>query len=155
MKNLLAIFLMVFLFASCEGPMGPPGQDGGITEWWIKEEIKVKSSDWELVYNENKDPIYIYEYRIDDQDMSLYTDTYRKGLITTYMYLDFDDDAEAQTALPNSVHRRDAKDNSILWTETYSCDYTRDGFLIFKVTFSDFFTDQRPPETHFKAVLTY
>ena len=49
MKNLLAIFLMVFLFASCEGPMGPPGQDGGITEWWIKEDIKVKSSDWELV----------------------------------------------------------------------------------------------------------
>lgn len=155
MKNLLAIFLMVFLFASCEGPAGPPGQDGGITEWWIKEDIKVKSSDWELVYNENKDPIYIYEYRIDDQDMSLYTDTYRKGLITTYMYLDFDDDAEAQTALPNPVHRRDAKDNSILWTETYSCDYTRDGFLIFKVTFSDFFTDQRPPETHFKAVITY
>ena len=62
MKNLLAIFLMVFLFASCEGPMGPPGrdgEDGGITYWIFDKDIQVKSSDWELVDNGNNEPFYM------------------------------------------------------------------------------------------------
>ena len=152
MKNLLAIFLMAFLLASCEGPMGPPGKDGGITEWWEKEDILVKSSDWELVDNYGE-PFYMYQYRISDENFSLYQDAYKKGLITCYMYLDHGKDKEAQTALPNPVNRLDSENN--IWTETYAAEYTKDGFIIFKVTFSDFFTDQRPPETHFKAVITY
>lgn len=155
MKNLLAIFLMVFLFTSCEGdmgPMGPPGEDGGITYWVFDEDILVKSSDWQLVDNGGK-PFYMYEYRIADKDYDIYQKAYAEGLITCYMYLDFDKATEAQTALPNPVNQID-EDNNI-WTETYAAEYTRDGFIIFKVTFSDFFTDQRPPETHFKAVLTY
>ncbi len=62
MKNLLAIFLMVFLFASCEGPMGPPGrdgEDGGITYWIFDKDIQVKSSDWELVDNGNNEPLHV------------------------------------------------------------------------------------------------
>lgn len=155
MKNLLAIVLMVFMFSSCEGemgPMGPPGEDGGITYWVVAEEIHVKSSDWELVEN-NGEPFYIYEYRIADKDFDVYQDAYGKGLITTYMYLSYDSDGEAQTALPNPVDRRDSDNN--YWTETYAAEYTKDGFIIFKVTFSDFFVDQRPPETYFKAVITY
>lgn len=158
MKNLLAIFLMVFLFASCEGPMGPPGldgQDGGITEWWIKEVIEVKSNDWELKYDqEGGNPFFIYQYRIDDKQMDLYLDAYSEGLITSYMYLDYyDKNLQAQTALPNTIFQRDDKDN--LWQEHYSAEYTLDGFIIFKVTISDFVIDQKPPVAHFKVALTY
>ena len=108
MKNLLAIFLMVFLFASCEGPMGPPGrdgEDGGITYWIFDKDIQVKSSDWELVDNGNNEPFYMYEYRIADKDFDIYQDAYKEGLITCYMYLDHGEDKEAQTALPNPVNR--------------------------------------------------
>lgn len=155
MKNLLAIVLMVVMFSSCEGevgPMGPPGQDGGITYWVFDNQILVKSSDWELRDN-GGEPFYMYEYRIADKDFDIYQKAYEEGLITCYMYLDYDSDAQAQTALPNPVHRKDSGNN--LWTETYAAEYTKDGFIIFKVTFSDFFIDQRPPETYFKAVITY
>ena len=57
MKNLLAIFLMVFLFASCEGPMGPPGRDGedGTKTYWIfDKDIPVMSGDWEFVENKGE-----------------------------------------------------------------------------------------------------
>lgn len=156
MKNLLAIVLMVFMFSSCEGemgPMGPPGKDGGMTEWFIDKDVAVYSSDWELATDPYGNPFFIYEYRIKDQDLSLYEDGYKNGLVTTYMYLDHGSDREAQTALPNPVDRRDNDNN--YWTETYAAEYTRDGFIIFKVTMSDFFVDQRPPETHFKIAITY
>lgn len=158
MKNLLAIFLMAILFTSCEGEMGPmgppgePGQDGGITFWVFDSDIPVRSSDWKLVDNGGK-PYYMYEYRIADKDFDVYQDAYYEGLITCYMYLDYGQDFEAQTALPNPVNQIDNENN--IWTETYAAEYTKDGFIIFKVTMSDFFVDQRPPETHFKAVITY
>lgn len=157
MKNLLVIFLMTLLFVSCEGHMGPPGQDGQNAEqtyWVIEDEIEVKSSDWKLSSNEAGDPIYTYDYRIKDKDYDLYMDAYYEGLVTAYMYLDFGDkELEAQTPLPNPVNRRDNEGN--IWTETYSYDYTVDGFIIFKVSVSDFYLDQKPPTTYFRVALTY
>lgn len=132
--------------------MGPPGKDGGITYWVFDNHIRVKSSDWELVDN-GGEPFYMYQYRIADEDFDIYQKAYKEGLVTTYMYLDYGLDKEAQTALPNPVDRRDSDNN--YWTETYAAEYTKDGFIIFKVTFSDFFVDQRPLETYFKAVITY
>ena len=160
MKNLLAIFLMVFLFASCEGPMGPPGldgEDGGITEWLVDKDITVYPRDWKLVNNHDGNPFYMYEYKIKDADYDLYLDAYDYGLVTTYMYLDYNDDIEAQTALPNPIDKMDENDNSITWRETYASEHTRNGFIIFKMTISDFFIEEgkTPPETHFKLVITY
>lgn len=154
MKNLLAIFLMVFLFASCEGPMGPPGKDGEKTYWVIEDEIEVKSSDWKLSSNEQGEPIFTYDFKIQDKDYDLYMDAYYEGLVTSYMYLDFGDKKlEAQTPLPNPVDRKDKNNNT--WTETYSYDYTVDGFIIFKVSVSDFYLDQKPPTTYFRVALTF
>lgn len=160
MKNLLAIFLMAILFVSCEGeigPMGPPGTDGkdGVTtQWWIDKNITVKSSDWELIDNGSGKPFFIYQYRIDDNNFDLYLDAYDEGLVTCYMYLDYyDKNLQAQTALPNTVYEKDDQNNT--WQEHYSAEYTLDGFIIFKVTISDFFVDQRPPEAHFKAAITF
>lgn len=156
MKNLLAIFLMAVLFVSCDGevgPMGPPGKDGSATEWLIEKDIAVYPSDWKLKEDLDGNPFFMYEYRIKDEDWTLYEDAYYEGLITGYMYLDFGTNKEAQTALPNPIDRRD-KDNNI-WTETYAAEYTKDGFIIFKVTMSDFFVDQRPLETHFRIALTF
>ncbi len=160
MKNLLAIFLMAILFASCEGPMGPPGRDGldgensEPTSLVIDYQIEVRSSDWKLSKTEAGEPIYTYDFRIKDKDFDLYKKAYYEGLVTSYMYLDFGDkDLEAQTPLPNPVNRQDNEGH--LWTETYSYDYTVDGFIIFKVSVSDFFLDQKPPTTYFRVALTY
>ncbi|WP_304245911.1 hypothetical protein [Parabacteroides gordonii] len=159
MKNLLAIFLMAILFVSCEGeigPMGPPGndgKDGATTEWLIEKDIAVYPSDWKLVNDQYGNPFFMYEYRVKDKDMSLYEDAYDEGLITGYMYLDFGTNREAQTALPNPVNRRDDDNNT--WTDTYAAEYTVDGFIIFKVTMSDFFVEERPLEAHFRIALTY
>ena len=155
MKNLLAIFLMAILFVSCEGPQGEPGRDGTSTYWIIEDEIEVKSNDWKLSSNEEGEPIYTYDFRIKDKDYDLYMNAYYTGLVSCYMYLDFGDDKlEAQTPLPNPVDRQDKDGNK--WTETYSYDYTIDGFIIFKVSISDFFLDQKPPTTYFRAAaLTY
>lgn len=154
MKNLLAIFLMVLLFASCEGPMGPPGENAEPTYWVIENEIEVKSKDWQLSKNEAGEPIYTYDFKIKDKDYNLYMDAYDNGLVTSYMFLDFGDkNLEAQTPLPNPVDRQDKDGNQ--WRETYSYDYTIDGFIIFKVSISDFFLDQKPPTTYFRVALTY
>ena len=117
MKNLLAIFLMALLFASCEGPMGPPGKDGddGSKTYWIfDKDIPVESGDWELVDN-GGEPFYMFQYRISDEDFDLYQDAYDEGLITCYMYLDYNTSKEAQTALPNPVNRidKDFQNNGI------------------------------------------
>ena len=150
---------MAILFTSCEGeigPMGPPGKDGNTTEWWIDKNIAVKPGDWILKDNGSGKPFFIYEYRIDDQNYSLYQDAYAEGLISSYMYLDYHDkDIQAQTALPHTVYEKDDHNNN--WEEHYSAEYTIDGFIIFKVTISDdFFLDQKPPTTYFRAAaLTY
>lgn len=157
MKNLLAILLMAILFVSCEGPMGPPGepgQDGLATSWVIEDEIEVRSSDWKLSSNEEGEPIYTYDFRIKDSDYELYKKAYYEGLVSCYMYLDFgDENLEAQTPLPNPVDRQDNEGHQ--WRETYSYDYTTDGFIIFKVSISDFFLDQKPPTTYFRAALVF
>ena len=154
MKNWLAIFLMAILFVACEGPQGPPGLDAEHTYCVIEDEIEVKSSDWKLSSNEAGAPIFTYDYRIKDKDYDLYMDAYYKGLVTSYMYLDFGDkNLEAQTPLPNPVNQHDNEGNT--WTETYSYDYTVDGFIIFKVSISDFYLDQKPPTTYFRVALTY
>lgn len=157
MKNLLAIFLMAILFVSCEGPQGPqglPGDNAEPTLWVIENDIEVRSSDWKLSKNEAGEPIYTYDFRIKDKDYALYMKAYENGLVTSYMYLDHKDDKlEAQTPLPNPVDRQDKDGNQ--WTETYSYDYTIDGFIIFKVSVSDFYLDQKPPTTYFRVAITF
>lgn len=156
MKNLLAIFLMAFLFASCEGPMGPPGrdgEDGGITYWGV-EKVEIKSNEWKVQNDKNGDPAYYsFDYKIKDTDFNTYLDTYGDGLVTAYMYLDHGTNIEAQTPLPAIVPLIESDNYN--WREYYSYEYTTDGFVIFTVKYSDFILDQRPPTSYFRIVLTY
>lgn len=152
MKNLLAIFLMALLFTSCEGEMGPPGQDGGITYWGV-EYVEIGSNQWKTSYDSNGEPYYSCDYKIKDTDFNTYLDTYDGGLVTAYMYLDYNTDMEAQTPLPAIVPLRES--DNYQWREYYSYEYTPDGFVIFTVKYSDFVIDQKPPTSNFRIVLTY
>lgn len=152
MKNLLAIFLMALLFTSCEGEMGPPGKDGGITYWGV-EYVEIAPDQWQISEDPNGELYYSYDYKIKDTDFNTYLDTYEDGLVTAYMFLDFDTDKEAQTPLPAIVPLRES--DNYQWREYYTYEYTPDGFVIFTVKYSDFVMDTRPSRSNFRIVLTY
>lgn len=145
MKNLLAIFLMVFLFASCEGPAGKDGE--GI--WWhVSDPIKVNSSQWELGENAEGVPFYFYEYNINNLDK----DVYDGGKVQVRMFLDFDTNIEALTPLEHTEQRQDKDGNQ--YKEIYGYEYYPGGIMI-TVKFGDFIVDQRPPTQYFQVVLNY
>ncbi|MCC8146372.1 MAG: hypothetical protein LIO93_08060 [Bacteroidales bacterium] len=61
MKKLFGLILLVGLFASCEGPTGPPGRDGIGADSFIRD-VKISWNMWE----EGSDatgPILFYEIR--------------------------------------------------------------------------------------------
>lgn len=148
MKHLLAIFLMVFLFASCEGPAGPPGRDGNETWWYVSKIIKVDTRDWELATNADGINYYFYEYKLSDLDGELYD----KGNAFARMFLDFDTNIEAIAPLEHTIQCQDTNGNK--WNEIYGFEYYPGG-VMFTVKFDDFVTDLRPPTQYFQVVLNY
>lgn len=151
------IFLLttaMMLFVSCEGdrgPVGPPGEKGdkGDGTWWYVKEFTVRTDQWKLVGKEHDLNSY-YEYQVNISDLS--EDVFYDGLMTAYMYLD--DNTQAQ--LPEVIHYGIDTENGQehLWTETYKCDFAV-GSILFKVEFSDFLTENRPATKKFRVVLQY
>ena len=148
MKNLLAIFLMAILFASCEGPAGAPGKDGQGIWWHVTDPIKVNSNQWELGENAEGVPFYFYEYNIKELD----GDVYDGGKVQVRMFLDFDTNIEAIAPLEHTEQRQDKDGNK--YNEIYGYEYYPGG-IMFTVKFGDFITEQRPPTQYFQVVLNY
>lgn len=148
MKNLLTLFLMVFLFASCEGPAGRDGLDGEGIWWHVTKPIKVNSSDWELGKNADGVLYYFYEYNLNELDY----DVYDSGKVSARIFLDFDSDIEALAPLEHTIQRQNS--NGEKWNEIYGYEYYPGG-LMFTVKFDDFDTTQRPPTQYFQVVLNY
>lgn len=148
MKNLLAILLMVVMFSSCEGEMGPPGKDGEGMWWHVTEPIKVNSSQWELAQTPEGIPYYFYEYQIKE----LNSDIYDGGKVLVRMFLDFDTNIEALAPLQHTEQREDKEGNR--YNEIYGYEYYPGG-IMFTVKFGDFIAEQRPPTQYFQVVLNY
>ena len=146
MKKLLILsFVVVALFASCEGP---PGRDGIDNEmYWFVREYTVASGRWELVNDEEPYGSYFqYPITISELDQELF----KKGNVFCYMYR-----GNVQTPLPFTIHYIETDDASdYLWTETYSFEFSNRA-ITFYVNYSDFKTSIRPPETTFRVVLNY
>lgn len=148
MKNLLAIFLMVFLFASCEGPAGEPGRDGEGIWWHVTEPFRINSNQWEMAETTDGIPYYFYEYRIDQLD----NDVYNGGKVAVRMFLDFDTSMEAIVPLEHTEQREDQDGNR--FNEIYGYEYYP-GTILITVKYGDFIVEQRPPSQYFQVVLNY
>lgn len=147
MKNLLVMFLMAFALVSCEGPVGPPGQDGSV--YWWGDNYEVKSGHWLEAHDETGKLYYYYEFKINQ----LTEDIYYDGQVICYMYLDYHTNKEAKTAMPNKIQRKDTKGNT--WEEQYTYEYTPDGFVIFIVKYGDKEPTLLPLSTFFRINLNY
>lgn len=148
MKNLLAIFLMAFVFVSCEGPMGPPGEKGEGIYWFVSDPIKITSNQWEEGTTSEGIPFYFYEVAVPELD----NDIYNGGKVTGRIFLDFNTDIEALAPLEHTLQRQNQAGEK--WNEIYSFEYYPKSVL-FTVKFGDFHAGQRPPTQYFQIVLNY
>ena len=94
MKNLLAIFLMALLFASCEGPMGPPGKDGddGSKTYWIFDKDIYKNNNSDVVSVLGDDEKVLYNHWLNNGIAEGRTASY---VFDAKYYLDNNSDVKA------------------------------------------------------------
>jgi hypothetical protein len=158
-KILFTLLLVTFSFTACEGPPGPPGPSGtdGMGSYWKVIERTIKPNQWELV-TEEKDgypndlgSYYFYEFGMPELTDNIVND----GLVMVYYY---NSNYTTWSPLPYIVpaYDFDANGNEILYTESYSFDYTRESVgLYFDV--SNFYTGDYKPrrDMTFKVVIIY
>ena len=148
MKKLLFLMSVVaFLFASCEGPPGRDGLNGGETYWFVRD-YPISANNWQLVGGVDQLNSY---YRASINISELGRDIYENGNVFCYMYQTVNGRG-VQTILPFTVPK--ANDDGELWTETYSYDFYP-GTITFYFICDDFYTNNRPPATTFRVVLNY
>jgi hypothetical protein len=143
-KYVFLLSLLTLTFASCEGPMGPPGD--GVTRSIIN--FTVHEGDWKLVGRVNElNSFYMYEFPAPEVTAFVC----EKGNVFGYRWFDIDE----QTPLGQVVHIGELiNGNEYLFTETYSFSF-RPGYITFYVDYSDFVTDIPPGTCDFRIVLNY
>ena len=147
-KNVLLLSLLTLTIVSCEGPMGPRGEQGDGVEWIITN-YTVYDKDWILVGRPGALGSY-YMYEFPEPKLTSYV--CEKGNVFGYRWLD----NITQTPLGQVVviGESDGKGNEFLFTEVYSFSF-RPGFITFYIDYSDFETEIRPGTCDFRIVLNY
>ncbi len=148
-KGILLIILVAgTLLSSCEGPrgpMGPPGPAGSDAYAnWETIDCTVRDLDWQTDYDEHGNTFYFYAIDIDDL-----TPIFNSGTLLAYRYIS----SNAQQVLPYTRHNEDNYGN--VWTETIDYDFTKDGYVTFYVTNSDFNYPTAPGTMYFRVVLMW
>ena len=150
MKKLFFLLSVVlFTFASCEGPPGRDGLDGAETYWFVQT-YTIQSNQWQLMNGEDQlNSFFQAKISIPELDRELCA----RGNIQCYM---FRNNTEVQTPLPFTIPYGDkgTGGEELLWTETVSFDFYP-GTITFYVNYSDFYTSNRPETVKFRVVLTY
>lgn len=143
MKNFLVIFLMAFVFASCEGPMGPPGE--GVETQVIN--FTVKEADWKLIDDgQGLNKSFTYTFNAREITKSVCDN----GTVVGYLYQEIGN-TTVQTSLSCSIPFEDKTGHT--WTETYSFDF-EPGYVTFNIMYSDFNVNQNPRTQDFRIVLS-
>lgn len=143
-KNLLALFVLAFVFLSCEGPEGPPGESMN----WHVADITVYSHEWEEEWDGDT-PYYvcIKDYPIDNY-------IYDFGHVFAYYYIRYGEANEAQTLLPRYLEfLKFEPGQNVAWTESITYDYMP-GSIAFYYQYSDF-AEVQPPTEHFRIVMNW
>jgi hypothetical protein len=162
MKNfkVFLAFCTAVILSACEGPQGPAGRDG-IPPVWHNIVFTVNGADWELVGGGNQIGSY-FRYVFDVPELS--ADVYDKGVIVCYYEFADDKGTVVSTPLPFTIYdiATDAQQKEHPFSTHYSYDVTPSfnrtpGSIAFKLTFSDFFTnDFGPPAVcKFRLSLVY
>lgn len=148
MNKLVLLIGMALAFASCEGPVGPMGPAGepGPGMNWNVEYFTVYPNEWEFMGNsDNPNEIYYrcikpFANKLPDKERIF---IYDSGVTSTFMYTNYDTDAETQTSLPYVLNWTDNYNN--LCVETYYSDYTVND-VAFYVAYSGGNQDNQPTQ---------
>ena len=155
MKKLFFLLSVVlFTFASCEGPPGRDGLDGrdGAGTYWFVKTYTIQSNQWTLINGEDQLNSY---FRAQISIPKLDRELYERGNVQCYMFQNINN-TEVQTPLPFTIPlgEKGTGGGELLWTETVSFDFYP-GTITFYVNYSDFYTSNRPGTVTFRVVLTY
>ena len=148
MRKILLFLLLATLLSACDNDSDSnwnnrPGWEDN--QNWEVYTITINAKDWQLVGDVNGDNSF---YRCIVDDRYLDQNIFDNGSVMVYL-IQYDGNTPVQTPLPYIMHYADG-DN--LWTETFSYDYIL-GSLAFYVTYSDFFTENKPGTCQFKVVM--
>jgi len=161
------IMIVILGITACEGPMGPMGPEGpagkpgkdGVADWYVPDDIEIKSNMWRLIYDDNKNPYY--ECRVSrssyfkEISQSEFEFIFDKGLIICYLvqWVSYDGAKPilVQNPLPYIVY---GDDGGFLYSESYSFEVLRTGHIIFTVKYSDF-AEIRPDDRIFHVVMLW
>ncbi|WP_102407441.1 hypothetical protein [Parabacteroides bouchesdurhonensis] len=147
-KNLLLLFMMLLAFTACEGPAGPPGQNGTGMTWFVKT-YTIRENDWKLYSDpDGRNSFYKCEVRVNDLSNDIYLD----GNVFAYWIQNPGRNDEVQTPLPYTIPLENTYDER--WSEIINFDFMP-GSITFYVTYSDFATSVAPGEAQFRVVMNY
>ena len=142
LKSTLVFLFIVLGFTACEGPQGPPGEDG-----WSYIDVKYYTiSRWALA----ADGTYFFA----EVSNSAITDyVFDKGVVVGYLVQDYNKANELHIPLPYEMfyNEYDVYGNLVQWSETVSFDIMP-GSIGFYYKPSDFYTGLTPPSLTFKIV---
>ncbi len=144
MKRLFTLFVLATYLISCEGPIGPAGEDGESVYWDIQT-ITVNANEWVRYTDENGLNTY---YMCEKSFPALTNYVYEYGNTSGYMFVYYGN-TEVQVPLPYTIPYENLAGDQ--WTEIYSFDFTP-GSIAFYVHYSDF-ADIAPPTQVFRIVL--
>jgi hypothetical protein len=140
-KNLFLLSIMIFAFASCEGPAGRDGLDGESIGFYV-ENIHVRSQDWTRVRTDRYTTLYQYVANVDVRE-----DAYENGIVNAYLFQWNDaSNSEVQTQLPYWIQHTDGANT---WLEGYNFDFDK-GTVAFFVEWQN---GVNPPESYFRVVV--
>jgi hypothetical protein len=142
MKKTFLFIAIAFIFASCQGPIGPEGPQGAGTNWKIIN-LVANSTDWiAKTDNAGLNRYYSCHFSMPEITSFVFTD----GTVLGYSV-----DNGVQNSLPYVRHYQNASNN--FWTRTIDFDYSVGGVNVY-VTNSDFVVDP-PPAMNFRIVLMW
>lgn len=162
MKKLFLSLLTVLsaaTFYSCEGdqgpmgPAGPAGRDGLDGEnglvYYQKTDFTVESADWQLRAPDDKPNERYYRYEFDYNELT--DEMCDIGIISAYFV--YDDGY--QNPLPSTkFHSYEENGQKFYYSQTIDYEYAP-GKIIFIVTNSDFYTDEKPATMTFRVITHY
>jgi hypothetical protein len=144
MKKLLFALISVTCFLSCEGPMGPPGEQ----TQWHDAYYTVRTDDWKLVGRPDEIGSF-YQYSFIEPALTEFI--YEKGVVMGYVVANPGIRDEVLRPLPDTWPIGEGYD---AWLESITFDY-RPGLVTFYVGYSDFATSVRPPDMTFKLMMIW
>ena len=142
MKKHVTVLLSLWTlaFASCEGPMGPPGEPGEGFVPYV-ERFVILPHKWEPCGSND----YVNFYRSEPFPIDIGNNAYNNGFVNVYLF-QLDAGNEIQTQLPYWVQYTDRGNT---WLEGYNFDFDR-GTIVF---YADCRKGQLPPTCEFRVVV--